>query len=508
MKSVSFLRNTFKKWEQKSSTDDKPKGRHSTNLSRTTSHNQPLSARSLNITVKQLPLLPPEPLTAATIDGSWGTPYPTYGPSSTQGHVRNCSLTTGDFPSFAKDTTYRKFSVSSTDVPSLLSNGRSGRAQKSHLGTVERRDSTTRSNGPSWPALTRKLTTKLSSSTSSTRTTKHSPSRPASPQSPSLPSFPLLPPIDLGHTHVKFDSFSSIRKQPCQCSSSHLSDCPRYIHFETQREVVPSSKSGDSDGLQSSPKTVHAVLDLSVETRPRRLYHNSGSSTPHLPYDGLGSPPPRRLGTASSVDSEAGNFPLSLFPAPPPLIVRKKIPAPLVLRPSPPPRSSQSSRDSTPLGTPTTPRFQQVCSLSQSGIASPSKKVFGRPTASITPPKYSPPNSPLPDIPTFHPGNERQRTASAQSIRPPRPLRSFSNNNLRDTVTSFSVNQRHRLTSSEPISDQASLPIKRTTPPKPRPAPLRLQTQDVKSHVDISNNNDQVVTPSGTVESVQWGYAF
>ncbi|KAF9058043.1 hypothetical protein BJ165DRAFT_1521364 [Panaeolus papilionaceus] len=508
MKSVSFLRNTFKKWEQKANlSDDKQStnGSDSTSLSRSSSRKEPLSARSLNITVKQLPLLPPEPLTAATIDGSWGTPYPdSYGPSliSTTGHTRNCSLT-GEIPYIGKSTTYRKFSVSSTDILNFSSSGRNGKTNKSHLASVEHHDFSTRSSGPSWPALTRKFTTKLSSN-STFRRVKGPLSRPPSPQSPSSSSFPLLPPIDLERTHVKFDSFSSTKKRYCQCSANHTSDCPRYIHLETQTDVV-SSNVGD-DVLKSPPKSVHAV-DLLVGTKPRRLYHNSGSSTPHLPYDGRGSPSPPSLGATSSIDGEAGNFPLSLFPAPPPLIVRKKVPSPLVLRPSPPPRSAQSSRDSTPLGTPTTPRFQQVYSPSQLGIASPTKKAISRPTASITPPKYSPPNSPLPEIPTIIPGYERQRTASAQIVRPPRPVRSFSNNNLRDTITSFSVNQRHRLTSSEPISDHSSLPIKRSSPPKPRPAPLMLQTRDLKSHVEITNS-DQAVTPSGTVESVQWGYAF
>ena len=95
-------------------------------------------------------------------------------------------------------------------------------------------------------------------------------------------------------------------------------------------------------------------------------------------------------------NSDIHNFPLSLFPRPPPLPVRKKVPKPLVLRPS----SSSSSRGLLPysplLGTPTPRRPGSLRSISQTSISSSTKRAFGRPLTSVSPPPTSPPNTPLP----------------------------------------------------------------------------------------------------------------
>ncbi|KAF8639858.1 hypothetical protein AX17_001113 [Amanita inopinata Kibby_2008] len=69
------------------------------------------------------------------------------------------------------------------------------------------------------------------------------------------------------------------------------------------------------------------------------------------------------LDTSQPADSQ--EFPLSLFPDPPPLVIRQKTPSPLVLKlpsniatlPSSP---TVSSLESSPLTTPTTPRISQV----------------------------------------------------------------------------------------------------------------------------------------------------
>lgn len=213
--------------------------------------------------------------------------------------------------------------------------------------------------------------------------------------------------------------------------------------------------SSDVDEVQHHPqKKFDSVLDLWVDAKPRTLYHRT-RSMPYIPYESDTNS--TQASSASLVDANEGNFPLSLFPTPPVLIARKRIPPPLVLRNSPP-TSLQSSCDSTPVGTPTTPRFLTRNSPSQPNFGSCKRLYSSRRITSISPPPFSPPNSPLPSPPVCHESNRRPLEYAG----PPRLRTVYSSNNLKDALP---VSATHRLTFSESI--HSSLPIKKSRIPRP-----------------------------------------
>lgn len=208
------------------------------------------------------------------------------------------------------------------------------------------------------------------------------------------------------------------------------------------------------DEIQHPQKKFDAVLDLLVDAKPRTLYHRT-RSMPYLHYESDTNP--TQASSVSLVDANEGNFPLSLFPTPPVLMARKRIPPPLVLRNSPP-TSIQSSCDSTPVGTPTTPRFLIRNSPSQSNFGSCKRLHASRRLTSISPPPFSPPNSPLPSPPVCHENNGRPLEYAGQ----PRLRTAYSSSNLKDTLP---LSATHRLTFSESI--YSSLPIKKPRNPRP-----------------------------------------
>ncbi|PPQ67824.1 hypothetical protein CVT26_007071 [Gymnopilus dilepis] len=304
--------------------------------------------------------------------------------------------------------------------------------------------------------------------------------------SPSLPSFKLLPPLDLNYgPGSKLDSL--LEGTTCKCvppkHSKNPSLCPR--------NNLPHSPSSISARTHHPPKIVNAVVDPAQDAKRRSLYHSTGS-TPHLPYKASAQSVAKSDSSAHSVDSsEADQFPLSLFPLPPPLIVRKKVPAPLVLRATFT-ASAQSSRDSSPVRTPTTPRLQALNSPSQSNITSPTKKSsLGRPSASFSPPPFSPPDSPLP-LPPVSPKASLESTR--HSVRPLRMAQ--SNISLRDPLPFPAT---HRLTSSEPIPDQSISPARRPFKWRPAERPRNIQAylQDMKEQSSESGE-----------ARIEWGYAF
>lgn len=442
MKSVSFLRNTWKKWESKASDrsnteDPSPHGIQKPSFPRASTTN----SRGLSITVKHIPL---EISKSIPVDGSWRAsedyqppPSPIYD-QFTQ-HRGDLSLISRESSRSALDVAYYREEERGPISP-RGSTPTSPKTLRHTSGPAPH------SNYPAQPTVIYDNEHNLSS-----------PRHPSSPRqtttslrSPTLPTYQLLPPIDLNYgPGSKFER--TLEGSGCKCvraspQSRHREWCPRH----SLDGSVPHRTA--LDGRRSAQKTVHAVLDLSLDAHPRSLYHHTGS-TPHLPYKARSSSRPTPSEDSGfSEGSDADHFPLSLFPVPPPLIVRKKVPAPLVLRPMHPASSSPSSRDSTPVGTPTTPRFHAA---SPAGSASPGKKHFSlRPAASFSPPPFSPPNSPLPRVPTTPDGARRSPDYGG------RPLRGAqSSANLREALP-FAARQ-HRLTSSEPMSEQIGLPSKR-----------------------------------------------
>ncbi|KAF8165459.1 hypothetical protein B0H34DRAFT_239880 [Crassisporium funariophilum] len=423
------------------------------------------SGRTLTISLKPMPL---RNMTAASIEGSWQ-------PSQSSSSQPTSPI-------------YAQYTESRDDRPIVRRS-----SSRFALDVTHRRQDPSRNEGRQTPnsihQLSQNTTTRVGkSSTHASGRSQVSP--PSSPKSPSFAAYQVLP---HGTTADSPAKDCSVDRTSCKChrhsQSIHHSQCPRYSFMDAQNSVA-SIKLGAE--LQASPKTVHAVLDLSVDANPRSLYFATGS-TPYLPYKDKEKSvfPLRSDGSASSVDGSEDNFPLSLFPAPPPLVIRKKVPTPLVIRPMLPSQSSQSSRDSTPVGTPTTPRFPSLNSPSQSSICSPSKKYFiNRPLARNSPPPFSPPNSPLPIPPVT-----REEEVRHFSVRPLRTAR--SDNNLRGALPFPAT---HRLNSSEPISDQSSSPIKRST--RPRPEGVRLK--NLQSYTDLKEQPRE----TGMESHVQWGYAL
>lgn len=456
MRSVGFLRNPWKKREQKisDSRDDAENSRRTTQ--KTTNHSKTVSAapgHNLAIKVECLPL---DVSTAFPVEGSWSHRHPSPIQDGSPQKRSGRTLIRRDSSRLGLDATYRAHGA-------MVSGGQK-QFWTSDSSTQQASTKSFSNNHLVRPPLPASRNAKeVSEFSTNYPTLPRQSSSPFSPQSPRLPSFPLLPPIDLDYgSGSKFDKLLEIKG--CQCpqspKSTHYNYCPKFNSSETQKTTSATTFLGN---LHATHKTVHAVLDLSADAKPRTLYRGTGS-TPHLPYHEQVVFPARPEGSGCSGESsDAESFPLSLFPLPPPLLVRKKIPAPLVLR-SRLPSSAVSSRDSTPIGTPTTPRFHSLNSPSQSSIASPKKFYLGRTSAIFSPPPTSPPNSPLPDLPP-------SRTVSTEKLAPTLRI-THSNANLRGALP-YPATQRHRLTSSEPISDHSSLPIKR--PMKPRPDPVRVQ---------------------------------
>ena len=243
--------------------------------------------------------------------------------------------------------------------------------------------------------------------------------------------------------------------QPLDVSDDHGPGSTRPYNSANRTSSTDNiSCTTSSDEAPHPQKKFDAVLDLWVDAKPRTLYHRT-RSMPYLPYESEKNS--TQASSASLVDANEGNFPLSLFPTPPVLMARKRIPPPLVLRNSPP-ASLQSSCDSTPVGTPTTPRFSSRNSPSQTNFGSCKRLHSSRRFTSISPPPFSPPNSPLPNPPVCHENNGRPLEYAGR----PRLRTAYSSSNLKDAVP---LSATHRLTFSESI--QSSLPIKKSRNPRP-----------------------------------------
>lgn len=247
-------------------------------------------------------------------------------------------------------------------------------------------------------------------------------------------SLPMLQPLDVS------DDQGPGGTRPY--NSANRASSTDNISCTTSSEEIHPQKVFDSD------------LDLCVDAKPRTLYHRT-RSMPYLPYESETNS--TQASSVSLIDANEDNFPLSLFPTPPVLMARKRIPPPLVLRNSPP-TSLQSSCDSTPVGTPTTPRFLSRNSPSQSNFGSCKRPLSSRRFTSIPPPPFSPPNSPLPSPPVCHENNGRPLEYAGR----PRLRTAYSSSNLKDALP---LSGTHRLTFSESI--QSSLPIKKSRYPRP-----------------------------------------
>ncbi|KAJ6599171.1 hypothetical protein DFH09DRAFT_27501 [Mycena vulgaris] len=241
------------------------------------------------------------------------------------------------------------------------------------------------------------------------------------------------------------------------------------------------------DRLVGSQQGVQAILDPPSVRQPRlSLYRTTrgSESTPYLKY----TPDLTDAEGSESSDDETSpsnpGFSLSLFPAPPPLPVRRRTtPKPLILLPTPtiarlPPSPSFSSRDSTPIATPTTPRCVDPSIYSPRKSASP-VSILKKPGMTHSPrsPAVTPPTTPAlaagwSEEPPSSCYNSTPRLRTAQSVPHLHPSLSLATSNA------------HRNTSS----DTTSMSNRRPVHIRPR---LYLKAQPLPP-------------PPGNVE---WGYA-
>ena len=350
MKPVTFLRNTWKKWEQKhsGSNRDLPTPVHPHSTGQTSWHTRMNGAPS-DTRKTQAEVKPPEGAAALSMRRRKLTKRTDSNDNFSQRRRKR-----GDVP--------RERSASLLDIivhPSPLTTSAS---TSSKVGfSSSHRDYTLVSE--------------------SQNRSRKDPPRSFSRQP--KPSLRLLPAIDMYSQEDKLEWGIT------EYQSSKLSLPTR--HFTRHEKSVDACIT--KRGVKGRPamSTIHEIKDTSAEQQCRSNSANAALEDD----DSRASSASTRTYSPGAVENGGGNFPLSLFPEPPPLIVRKKVPKPLNFDPM----SSQSSINSAIIGSPHSSPCVPLTSPSQTSFSSPSKKSFGRPVSSVPPPPTSPPNSPLPSPP-------------------------------------------------------------------------------------------------------------
>jgi len=210
-----------------------------------------------------------------------------------------------------------------------------------------------------------------------------------------LPSLRLLPPTDVNYDQD--DNLAAYRSERSSVSSRSSPNIPCLSIVEKSSSLRGQTARIATRRTRLSMITPPTEPPDSPGYLTDRLRPKTESTSSPKGYGGHTSPPPK-IPVSTIQSGDFHEFPLSLFPQPPPLLVRKKVPKPLALKPSFP-SSHSSLLPYSPLGSPASPRPRSLRSLSQASFASSTKRGLGRPLTSVSPPKTSPPNSPLPNPP-------------------------------------------------------------------------------------------------------------
>jgi len=210
-------------------------------------------------------------------------------------------------------------------------------------------------------------------------------------------------------------------------------------------------------------------LDPPRTPQPRAsIYYRpaASGSTPHFKS-------PHELNSESDSEDESGQidvgFSLSQFPTPPrpPMPRRRMPPKPLVLLPTPsiaplPPSPLLSSGESTPVATPTTPRYTEPCM--RKGILKKPSSCSIDPTTPTTP--TSPPRRTLPEV---HSHTPPPRLRSAQSVPHFQPL-ALANAHRLTSSDIIPTTNRRRVASRPDPHVAHEFYSKAPLPPPPRPS--------------------------------------
>ncbi|KAF5393656.1 hypothetical protein D9757_000123 [Collybiopsis confluens] len=212
-----------------------------------------------------------------------------------------------------------------------------------------------------------------------------------------------------------------------------MDEDPNLLHKRPMPKLPPFHHS-------NSDSTTYGVGRVSSRRRPVPCGNKSAHNLSDLKLERSPSP---SLSTSSSDSlSDATDFDsLALFPAPPPLRVRRKIPEPLVLQPSisrSPLQQSPalSSLDSTPVTTPTTPTPLQSCRKTftpPSILRKPSSPALSHNYPLM--PDYLPPEPHYSHVFHTRPGRLAHSSSSPEPNIPPMTTLSAHRSTSSDTFT-------------------------------------------------------------------------
>ncbi|KAF9534798.1 hypothetical protein CPB83DRAFT_888761 [Crepidotus variabilis] len=485
MKPIAFLRNTWKKFDKSSESRDSPSP---SGTSRATTRSPASFSSSLRVKVDRVTIehigrsspvpVPPPKDNVSPFHATAPRDRPNHRQLRRVASVSSDTVSLADYPTYLQDP-FNSISPSSIPSPSR----------------------------PSPSPLSPNKTTPLNANGNTFRsnvndasvTPPHIRPRKTSIQSLRqrhlrLPALDFLPLLELECPHTKDHNAST-------CSSCSTNAAwPMYGHRDehSDQNADQSPKRTSPAAIPCSPTDCVFPTAVLSPTRSRGgFYQTLAGSSPHLPYNHNASTHSPQLDTSTHNQlrkDDVDTFPLSLFPSPPPLTIRKKRPSPLVIRPVES-MSTLSSTDSTPVGTPTTPRFGPFIqpdspSGSISSSSSLSRKTsFARSIAIFSPPPTSPPTSPLPDLPGQRSSHQNHSLKTANSCI-----------NLRQVSS-----PRRRLTSSEPIR-HGGVPRTIQSPTRQQFSPHSTEMNPGKDIVQFRPRAPSA--PAQVDAQVQWGYAF
>ncbi|KAL0949710.1 hypothetical protein HGRIS_009747 [Hohenbuehelia grisea] len=328
---------------------------------------------------------------------------------------------------------------------------------------------------------------------------------------------------------VKFSIPSPINGSQDTSSASELDGVWQGFLQEAEGEFdVVDLYAALPTGLPESPRhrrgvSRHHLYDSDLSS-PGSLKHmtarpstspNIGSAkTPRLQHASLASRSMTSLprpewqqpnSTAGLRDNTADT--LSLFPAPPPLTIRRRkaAPAPLVLLPTPsvahlPPSPGMITPDTTPVATPTTPRFSQSPfphTIRKGSPGQPTSILKKRPATSGSSPTsiYSPS-----DFNSISPASSKQ-----VQLPPVRPLR------VAKSASHITVDMRKPAGAHRPTqSDSTALsryPTARQIPAQ-QPPPLPPKDRHLPpSYLSSGRSPPRPLKHAFPAVGVEWGYA-
>jgi hypothetical protein len=294
-------------------------------------------------------------------------------------------------------------------------------------------------------------------------------------------------------------------KETIHCTCAAISPDGNYVYPHRdilcgEHAAVNLPRTLRFDALPASPpRLAQEAPDFSDTLVPQRVYQSGQytSSTPYLASQDKQEaplPPPLSSNSSNRQADDVSNFPLSLFPSPPPspLFIRRKIAKTFVLRPSC--SSSDNSLpllpspEYTPLVTPTTPRFQ-LSPKHPKSCSSPPRHVLPR---TIPRSPFDPPSTPLPTPPMSPAPPGVTGTSSSlpsKSLRPVQSVNQLCSEQLLPPI----MLPLHRATSSDPPSQPDGMTSVNQTPRRAQSRPEAIYlVSEIKRRLQVSVSDQRL----------------